>query len=108
MSEQPNQLPLSVTKEHIESIIKKVAYNRVMDTTTTIAAIVLENGFVVIGESACANPELFNEQLGQQLALDDAIRKVWMLEGYLLREAYYEQERAVLEATAAEANTDAE
>jgi len=52
----------------------------------TIAVIVMQNGFLIIGESAPAAPENFNAELGRKLAREQALRKVWMLEGYLLRE----------------------
>lgn len=52
----------------------------------TIAVITMENGFFVTGQSAPADPENFNEELGKQLAYEDAMRKIWPLEGYLLRE----------------------
>lgn len=51
----------------------------------TICTLVLKNGFVVTGESACASPENFNAELGQRLARAKAIDKVWPLMGYELR-----------------------
>lgn len=51
----------------------------------TICVIILRNGFVVTGESACASPENFNAELGHKIARDNARAKIWALEGYLLR-----------------------
>ena len=51
----------------------------------TICVLVLKNGFTVTGESACASPENFNADIGARLAREDAIKKVWALEGYVLR-----------------------
>lgn len=51
----------------------------------TICTLVLKNGFVVTGESACASPENFNAEIGQRLARAKAIDKVWPLMGYELR-----------------------
>jgi hypothetical protein len=52
----------------------------------TFCVIVLKNGFTVTGESACASPENFNAELGQKIARQNAITKIWPLEGYLLKQ----------------------
>lgn len=52
----------------------------------TMAIVAMKNGFVVIGKSAPASPENFNAELGKKLAYEDAVRQIWMLEGYLLRD----------------------
>ena len=51
----------------------------------TFCVLVLRNGFTVTGESACASPENFDAEIGRKIARENAINKVWMLEGYLLR-----------------------
>lgn len=52
----------------------------------TIAVVKLKNGFIVTGESAPADPANFNLELGQKFAYEAAVRKIWPLEGYLLRD----------------------
>jgi len=52
----------------------------------TLCVLTLRNGFTVTGESACASPENFNAELGRTIARRNAVEKIWMLEGYLLRE----------------------
>ena len=52
----------------------------------TICVLSLENGFTVTGESACASPENFDRIIGQKIAYENAREKIWMLEGYLLKE----------------------
>lgn len=52
----------------------------------TLCILTMRNGFMVVGKSAPASPENFNEALGQQFAYEDAFRQVWPLEGYALRE----------------------
>jgi len=51
----------------------------------TFCVIVLRNGFTVTGESACASPENFDEDIGRQLARKHAVSKIWPLMGYELR-----------------------
>jgi len=52
----------------------------------TIAVVQMTNGFVVLGKSAPADPANYDEELGKKFANEDAIRQIWQLEGYLLRE----------------------
>lgn len=58
-------------------------------TTMTVCALTLRNGFVVVGESAAASPENFNEEIGRKIARDHARDKIWALEGYLLRQSIF-------------------
>jgi hypothetical protein len=52
----------------------------------SICILVMTNGFTVIGKSAPASPENFNTELGRKLAYEDAIRQLWPLMGYALRD----------------------
>lgn len=52
----------------------------------TICILVMRNGFTVIGKSAPASPENFDEEKGKRFAYEDAIKQLWPLEGYALRE----------------------
>lgn len=54
--------------------------------TLSICILVMFNGFMVIGKSAPASPQNFDRALGKQFAYEDAIRQLWPLEGYALRE----------------------
>lgn len=55
----------------------------------TICIVVMNNGFMVIGKSAPASPKNFNAELGQKLAYEDAVRQLWPLMGFALREKLY-------------------
>lgn len=52
----------------------------------TFCVLVLRNGFTVTGESACASPENFDAEIGRKIARQNAVNKIWMLEGYLLKQ----------------------
>ena len=52
----------------------------------TFCVLVLKNGFTVTGESACASPENFDEEIGRKIARQNAVNKIWLLEGYLLKQ----------------------
>lgn len=68
--------------------VHNLAYN-----CLTFCVLVLRNGFTVTGESVCASPENFNEELGRKIARDNARAKIWPLMGYALRESIYKGER---------------
>lgn len=102
-----------VTPQHIESVIISehfftaasgvvgeaallkagLDYSEVPDPLKllTFCVLVLRNGFTVTGESACASPENFDAEIGRKIARENAVNKIWMLEGYLLKQKLSEQ-----------------
>jgi hypothetical protein len=52
----------------------------------SICILVMQNGFTIIGKSAPASAANFNAALGHKLAYEDAIRQLWPLECYALRD----------------------
>jgi hypothetical protein len=68
----------------------------------TVCILVLQNGFTIIGKSAPASRENFDPELGQKLAYEDAVRQVWPLMGYALREQLYQQEQGKFDRMEAE------
>lgn len=52
----------------------------------SVCIIVMKNGFTVIGKSAPASAKNFDRELGRKFAYEDAVRQLWPLEGYALRE----------------------
>ena len=96
-----------LTPELIDSKIKAVEYILPRDVckrdngvgvfdaplslqTLTFCILTLENGFTVTGESACVSPENFDAEIGKKIAYDNAREKIWLLEGYLLKEKIYQ------------------
>lgn len=75
-----------LTPKHIEESIKLAQFYIFPGTTTTICCLTLQNGFTVLGESACASPANFDKELGEKIAKQNAKEKIWALEGYLLKE----------------------
>lgn len=51
----------------------------------TFCVLVLNNGFTVTGESACASPENFDAEIGRKISRQNAVQKIWPLMGYELR-----------------------
>nr|EKW1515392.1 hypothetical protein [Citrobacter freundii]EKW7467133.1 hypothetical protein [Citrobacter freundii] len=99
-----------VTPDHIERIIASEHYFTAGDGVAgvcfrkvasmhspqelellTFCVLVLLNGFTVTGESACASPENFDPEIGRKIARENAVNKIWMLEGYLLKQKLSEK-----------------
>lgn len=80
-----------LTPDHIESKIASEEFLYSSVGTLTLCVLTLENGFTVTGESACASPENFDEEIGKRLSRANAFNKIWALEGYLLKEKLYQE-----------------
>ena len=78
-----------LTPELIDETIVDEAYYVFPGTTTTICRLTLKNGFSTIGESAAVSLENFDEAIGRKVARENARDKIWMLEGYLLKDKLY-------------------
>lgn len=89
-----------LTPDLIKSVILTEQYYVFPGTTLTVCALTLRNGFHVIGESASASPENFDPDIGRQVAFDKALKAIWPLEGYLLREKLSQQTSIQQAATA--------
>ena len=75
-----------LTPDLIDAVIAYEDYHVFTETCLTVCCLTLRNGFTVAGESACASPENYDSEIGQKIARSNARDKVWMLEGYLLKE----------------------
>ena len=75
-----------VTLDALKANIVKEEYHVFPSSQLTVCVLTLQNGFTVTGESACADPAMFNEEIGQKIARENAERKIWPLMGYALKE----------------------
>lgn len=89
-----SELPNSVTKESLEDLIAKseVVYTNPVGTLTH-CVITLPCGYGVTGESACVDPAKYDKAIGEKYALEQAVDKLWPLEGYLLANDRYRTEQ---------------
>lgn len=78
--------PDRITPEYLQSRIAERTFIRATGTLT-ICVLTLDNGFTVTGESACADPANYNQEIGEKIAYDMAERKIWPLLGFALKEA---------------------
>lgn len=72
--------------EYIDSCIVDESYYVFPGTSLTVCCLTLKNGFNVTGESAAASIENFDKEIGRKIAKQNAREKIWMLEGYLLKD----------------------
>lgn len=79
-----------LTPQLIDEVIVNESYHSLTDVLT-VCVLTLRNGFTVTGESACVSPANYNEEIGNKKAKEKAKEKIWVLEGYLLKQKLYEQ-----------------
>lgn len=79
-----------LTKEDLEKQIKDVQYVRFAETGT-LCAIVLTNGYTVTGTSSCIDPANFNEEIGKEIAYENAFDQLWQVLGYNEKQRWYEE-----------------
>ena len=76
-----------VTQKQISEILSNCEFkefHRIFGKQCIVVAL-LPNGFTIVGESACVDPNNYDEIIGYNLALEDIEKQLWMLEGYLLQ-----------------------
>lgn len=78
-----------VTPARLDEVIAQTTFYQ--HRLLTICVLDLANGFIVTGESACADAANFDEAIGQKIAYDNARNKIWPLEGYLLRQKLHDE-----------------
>lgn len=80
-------LPNKITKDDIDRLVaqSRIEY-AVFGNKLTVAVITLPSNYKVTGEASCVDANNFNKALGEKYALENAVEKLWGLEGYLLAE----------------------
>jgi len=89
--EEQNQQ--SATDSALSYLISSIQYYRFKDRPTIVCCITLINGTDVIGESTCIDPATFDYVKGQSIAFENAVSKIWPLEGYLARQRITDKDK---------------
>lgn len=55
-----------------------------------VCELTLENGFTVRGDAAVVSRANFDKEIGRAVSFENALHKVWELEGYLLQQRIYD------------------
>lgn len=80
-------LKLSVAQ--FDAMVDKVAYF-VFENRLTVCCVLLENGFILSGESAAFNGATFDAEKGREIAFKNARSKLFMLESYYAKKSQHE------------------
>ena len=82
---------IRVTKEKIENMMStaKTTVYTAFDKCT-IVAMQFENGFILVGSSACVDPANYDIKLGAKYAKEHIENQLWQLEGYALQKKVHE------------------
>jgi hypothetical protein len=86
-----------LTPQAIDDTIVRETYESYTGTTLTVCVLFLKNGFQVVGHSAAVSIENFDPEVGRKIAYDNARNKIWMLEGYLLKQREWEKTNGIVE-----------
>ena len=74
----------------LDSMLKKIVAEEYLRPGClphmTICILLTDNGFGLVGKSTPADAGNFDAKLGERFAKEDALRQMWTLEAYLLRE----------------------
>lgn len=75
-----------------EQIIAKIVDTQYVHTDkTTICIMKLVNGFEIIGKAGVIDDRMNDPKIGQKVARDRAIQQIWLVEGYLVQQEFYEE-----------------
>lgn len=78
----------------LDSMLAKIATEEYLHPAAiphmTICVLTTTNGYALVGKSAPADPDNFDADLGRKFAKEDAVRQMWPLEAYALRERMVE------------------
>lgn len=84
-----------IPESRIDDIMQESDYE-IIDSafgSCTVVIMTLPNGYTLVESSGCIDPNEYDHDLGVQYCKEALRRKVWQLEGYLGKQAYYEEMR---------------
>lgn len=83
-----------ISPERLKGCVKSVSYEHLKGTTTTVCHLTTYNGHVITATSGCLEVADFDFELGKKIAYENAIDKLWELEGYYQRTRRFTLARA--------------
>lgn len=89
-----NELPTEVTLDHTNSVIADKFFIHMPLSTVTVCRLQLVNGASVAGiDYGSMDPNKQDWGRAQEDAYNDAVKKVFVLENYLLRQKHFEAKK---------------
>lgn len=80
-----------ITSHHVDACIVSSTYTTLPSGKTVICELTLVNGFTVIGEAYVVNHADFKESIGRKVSYENARKKVYEMEAYLLHQRLHEE-----------------
>jgi hypothetical protein len=84
---QPTAMDAEIESEHYRNLGSALKIPNSPAGNVTLCILILRNGFVIVGKSACVNSANFNEETGKRLAREDAIKQITPFLGWRLADA---------------------
>ena len=79
-----------LSPKQIDAVIVLESFTKLPSGKCMICEITLKNGFTVRGESSCVSKENFDQDIGVKISREDARKKIWGFEAYLLQQKLYD------------------
>jgi hypothetical protein len=88
-SKTENNMKTKLTVEDIKKKIVSKTFTTLPSGKCIVCEIMLKNGFSVRGEAAVVDIKNHVQEIGEAIAFENAIKQIWIVEGYLLQEKLY-------------------
>jgi hypothetical protein len=75
-----------ITPDMLDAEIADEDYHVFKGSCLTICVLTLQNGYSVVGQSACADPANFDAEIGRKIARENARNAIWPLLGFRLKD----------------------
>lgn len=75
----------------IDAVIAGRTFTALPGGKCIVCELTLMNGFTVRGEASVVSKENFDREVGEKVSFENARRKVWELEGYLLQQRLFDR-----------------
>lgn len=83
-------LQLSSYHQTLKDTWVKEVDHQLIGRKTTVCVLTMDNGFEVVGTSACVDPENYDPLIGYHYALEDALKNLDGYVGVLLQQARHD------------------
>lgn len=70
----------------LSKVVKSIDYYRFPNTCTTVCCILCKNGYSVVGCSHALDPDTFNEEMGKEVAKENAERELLQVLAYAVKD----------------------
>jgi hypothetical protein len=84
---QPTAMDAEIESEHYRNLGSALKIPNSPAGNVTLCILILRNGFVIVGKSACVNSANFNEETGKRFAREDAIKQITPFLGWRMADA---------------------